>query len=343
MVAKPADTTSSFRLLVFAPVRTMGRVCASAAPDAIVIAWTRLQFLESAPCESCLRRRASLARVEILEATRHPYRSRPVAHLPEVSARTRKLAARGATIVLICVVCRWIALLFSPLLAALVEALLVVGTWLFTLRCDADNRAARTLGGALRVVATIDGALAISGFLDLTSWGAEESHFFFALLVTPAVGLLYLAARLHSFGVSQQARKLITLMGVGVGSILLTFAALLVYMPLTVIFAIVSAAMYCFSLIWGYALMFGVRRVLRVEVQEWWLDVGALPSVQWISYAHLGDGRIELVGATGGTCWFDDYSAAMFWLKESGFCSEEQAVKQGLVDRTPAPLLAHPY
>lgn len=300
--------------------------------------------MESAPGESRLRRRANLARVENEEATRHPYRSRPVAHLPAVSVRTRKLAFHGATIVLACLVFRWIVLIFSPLVAAAVEALLVVGTWLFTLRCPADNRAARSLGGALRIVATIDGVLAIASSLEVVSVDATEgAHVFFVLVVTPAVGLLYLAARLHSFGMPQQARKLITLMGVGLGSVLLTFVAYLVWLPLTVIFVIVGASMYFFSLLWGYALMFGVRRMLKVELQEWWLDVGALPSVQWMSYSHLGDGRIELVGASGGTCWFDDYAAAMFWLNESGFCSEEQALQQGLVDRRPAPLLGQPY
>jgi len=274
--------------------------------------------------------------VETLEPTRHPYRSKPVARTPVLSGGPRKRAAQGATLVIVCMVCRWIALLVSPIVAVAVEGLLVVGTWLFTLRCDADNRAARTLGGALRVVATIDGGLAIAGALDLNSWSALESlHVFFVLLVAPVVGLCYLAARLHSFGLPQLARKLVTLMAVGFGSVLLTFAAYLVWLPLTIIFVITGAATYFISLLWGFALMFRVRRMLRVELQEWWLDLGALPRVEWTSYSHLGDGRIELIGASGGACWFDDYSAAVFWLTKSGFCPEEQALKQGLVDRTP--------
>lgn len=258
---------------------------------------------------------------------------------PLVSGGNRRLAAHGATIVLVCMIVRWIALLVSPLVAVAVEALLVVGTWLFTLRCAADNRAARTLGGALRIVATIDGVLAISGLLDLSSWDATEGlHVFFVMVITPAVGLLFLAARLHSFGLPQQARRLVTLMGVGLGSVLLTFVAYVVWLPLTIICVIVGAAMYFFSLLWGFVLMFGTRRMLRVELQEWWLDVGALPRVEWTSYSHLGDGRIEIVGASGGVCWFDDYSAAIFWLRRSGFCPDEQALKQGLVDRTPSIL-----
>ena len=261
--------------------------------------------------------------------------------MPVVSGGTRRLAVHGASIVLVCLVCRWIVLFFSPVLAMAVEALLVVGTWLFTLRCPADNRAARTLAAALRIVATIDGGLAIASSLDPTEWGAAESlHVLFVLVVTPAVGLLYVAARLHSFGLPQQARKLVTLMALIPGSLLLTFIVGILYLPLTIIFVIPGAAAYFFSLLWGFALMFGVRRILRVELQEWWLDTGALPRVEWTSYSHLGDGRIELVGVRGGACWFDDYSAAMFWLRQSGFCHEDQALKQGLVDRTPSASLS---
>lgn len=133
------------------------------------------------------------------------------------------------------------------------------------------------------------------------------------------VGLLFLAARLDSFGLPKLAKKLVTIMAICAGSVLCAIAGSLVNVHLAVLFMITSFSLYLALWIWGAALMLRLRRSLRVDAYEWWLDVEALPRVEWTWYARLGDGRVELVDAGGGTRWFENYADATFWLGRAGF------------------------
>jgi len=255
-----------------------------------------------------------------------------------VSGRERRLAARGVSIVLVCLACRWLALAVSPAAVVAAELFLVLGTWLFTVRCHADTRMARSLGWALRILATLDSGLAITNSLDVTAW--HKAHALLVIVILPVVALLYVAARLHSFGLPKLTRKLVTMVAVCIGSGLLAIASGNLSAILALPFAATCFVSYLCHWLWGFALMVGLRRTLSVEAHEWWLDVAALPRVEWTSYARLRDGRIELVSAGGGTCWFDNYADAIFWLSKRGFCPQEQALAQGLVDRSPPLMLA---
>lgn len=258
--------------------------------------------------------------------------------MPAVSGRARRLAAHGISIVLIGLVCRLLALLSWPVAVVAVEALLVVGTWLFTLRCDADNRTARALGWVLRLFASIDSGLAMTNSLGLTSW--NEFHACLAIFILPTVALAFIAARLHSFGLPQLTRRIVALVATCMGSALLGFATARLAEHLAIVFAILAFTAYLAVWLWGFALMLQLRRSLWVDAHEWWLDVEALPRVEWTSYARLRDGRIEVAGARAGTSWFDNYAGAIFWLSNSGFCAQEQALAEGLVDQAPAASLA---
>lgn len=279
--------------------------------------------------------------METLEAaTGHPYRNKPTTRTPVVSGRARKLAAHGVGIVLVCLVFRWLALIFSSKVVIAAELFLVLGTWLFTLRCEADNRAARGLGWLLRILAAADSGIVIGNSLQLTS--LESLHLQLGMTIVPVAGLLFMAARVHSFGLPELAKKLITAMAICFGSVLLAMAGSLINVYLSVLFMITAVSLYVALWFWGVGLLVRMRRMLRIDAHEWWLDVEALPQVEWTSYARLGDGRVELIGAGGGTCWFDSYAEAIFWLDRAGFCPQEQALAQGLVDQPPAQSLARP-
>lgn len=103
------------------------------------------------------------------------------------------------------------------------------------------------------------------------------------------VGLLFLAARLDSFGLPKLAKKLVTIMAICAGGVLCAIAGSLVNVHLAVLFMITSFSLYLALWIWGAALMLRLRRSLRVDANEWWLDVEALPRVEWTWYARLGD------------------------------------------------------
>ena len=252
----------------------------------------------------------------IAAATPHPYREQPVARPPLVRGGARRLAAHGVSIVLVCLVCRWLAFLSHEVLFA-PEVFLVVGTWLFTLRCDADNRAARVLGWLLRILATVDGVIAIAR-VPRFSW-LEQLDVVLALAVVPALALTFLAARLHSFGLPQQARQLVKLIVACIGSTLLAIVGITISEYLTLLFVLPAFTLHLMLGVWGFALMIGMRRMLWVDAHEWWLDLGALPSVEWTSYARTRDGRVEVVGHGGRRSWFDNHSDAIHWLDTSGF------------------------
>lgn len=275
--------------------------------------------------------------MQTVAATGHPYRSKPVARTPLISGRERRLAAHGVSIVLVCLVCRWFALLFSPAVVV-AEMLLVLGTWLFTLRCHADNRTTRALGWGLRILATLDSGLAITNSLGISSW--HEAHALLAIAVLPVVALLYVATRLHDFGVPKLTRRIVTLIATWLGSVVLTIVTAELAGYLALVFVATALMSYLGLWLWGFALMLGIRRTLSVEAHEWWLDVEALPRVEWTSYARLGDGRIELVAPDGGVSWFDNYADAIFWLDKLGFWPQERALAQGLVDQSAALSLA---
>jgi hypothetical protein len=258
-----------------------------------------------------------------------------------VGIRTRALAARGVSIVLVCVVCRWLALFVSPIAVVAVELLLVVGTWLFTLRCEADSRATRGLGWGLRLSATLDSGLAIAITLGVTSWiEVGPLRELLSLVCAPAVALLFLAARLHSFGLPQLAKRIVTVIAMCAGSALLALVGGAFSAYLGVLLVVTCFVFYLCGWLWGFALMLRMRNILLVRGQEWWLDVEALPRVEWTSYARLGDGRVEIAGPRGGACWFDGYADAMFWLNKNGLCPQDQALAQGLVARVPMGSLA---
>lgn len=263
----------------------------------------------------------------------HPYRKKPATRTPAIGARTRKLAAHGVSIVLVCLICRWLALVLSSEAVMAAEVFLVVGTWLFTLRCEQDNRAAWSFGWALRIVASIDSAIVISNALRFTSF--EELHLQLSMGLAPPVALLFLAARLHSFGLPKLTKKLVTVMAACVGSVLFAMAGGLITVYLSVLFMVTAFSLYLSLWFWGCALMLRMRRILWVDAHEWWLDVEALPRVEWTSYARLGDGRIELASAAGKTRWFDSSAAAISWLDGSGFCPWDDALALGLVDQPP--------
>ncbi|HEY6727902.1 MAG TPA: hypothetical protein VI197_28030 [Polyangiaceae bacterium] len=130
-------------------------------------------------------------------------------------------------------------------------------------------------------------------------------------------------------------------MAVCVGSVLCALAGSLVSVYLSVLFMVTGFSLYVALWFWGLALMLRLRRVLRIDAHEWWLDVRALPRVEWTSYARLGDGRVELVSAEGEACWFDNYADAIFWLDRAGFCPQEQALAERLVDQPPPRSLVH--
>lgn len=273
-----------------------------------------------------------------MEAVRgHPYRNKPVMRMPVLDGRTRKLAAHGASIVLFCLIFRWLALVLWTEAVIAVEALLVAGTWLFTLRCAADNRAACALGWLLRILATVDSAIVIGNTLPVTS--LKDLHLQLSSTVVLGAGLLFVAARLHAFGLPKPSKQLVTVMAVCVGGIFGAMAGSLVTVYLSVLLVVTSFSLYVALWFWGFALMLRVRRILWIDAHEWWLNVEALPRVEWTSYARLRDGRVEIVGADAGTRWFDNSYDAIFWLDQAGFCPQEQALAQGLVDQAPAPVL----
>ena len=175
-------------------------------------------------------------------ATRHPYRNKPVARAPVVSDRARGLAAHGVSIVLVCLVLRLWQPIFSSEVVFAAELLLVVGTWLFTLRCAPDNRVTRRLGWLLRVLATFDSGLVIADSLRFTA--LASLHVQLVLFVLPAVALLFVAARFHSFGLPKLTKKLLTVIAVCAGSVLLAIAGSLITVYLAVTLLVVAAASY---------------------------------------------------------------------------------------------------
>lgn len=274
-------------------------------------------------------------------AADHPYRSKPATFSPKVGIRTRRLAAHGVSIVLVCVVCRWLALFVSPLAVAMAELALVLGTWLFTLRCEADSRATRGLAWGLRILATLDSGLAIAIAFGVTSWAQiGPLRELLSLVGAPAVALLFLAARLHSYGLPQLARRIVTVIAMSAGSALFAAIGGVFSVYVAILMVVTCFVFYLCGWLWGFALMLRMRSILLVRGQEWWLDVEALPCVEWTSYARLGDGRVEIAGPRGGACWFDGYADAMFWLTKNGLCSQEQALARGLVARAPMGSLA---
>ncbi|HEY6727903.1 MAG TPA: hypothetical protein VI197_28035 [Polyangiaceae bacterium] len=277
----------------------------------------------------------------VAAAAEHPYRSKAAACSPKVGIRTRALAARGVSIVLFCVVCRWLALFVSPIAVVAVELLLVAGTWLFTLRCEADSPATRGLAWGLRLLATLDSGLAIAITLGTTSWTQiGPLRELLSLVSAPAVALLFLAARLHSYGLPQLARRILTVIALCSASALFAVIGSALSAYLAILLVVTCFVFYLCGWLWGFALMLRMRNILLVRGQEWWLDVEALPRVEWTSYARLGDGRVEIAGPRGGACWFDGYADAMFWLHKNGLCSQDQALAQGLVARAPMGALA---
>lgn len=330
MLAKPADTTSSFLPLAF----LLGLPLA--LPRRIMRPSMRARRAE----RNTARFRANFSRMEtVAVAADHPYRSKPALCSPNVDTRTRRLAARGVSIVLLCVVCRWLALFVSPIAVAGVEVLLVLGTWLFTLRCEADSLATRGLGWGLRILATLDSGLAIAIAFGMTSWAqVGPLRELLSLVCAPAVALLFLAARLHSYGLPQLARRILTVIALGAGSALFAAIGGMISVYLAILLVVTCFVFYLCGWLWGFALMLRMRSMLLVRGQEWWLDVEALPRVEWTSYARLGDGRVEVAGPRGGACWFDGYADAMFWLTKNGLCPQDQALAQGLVASAPARL-----
>ena len=86
-------------------------------------------------------------------------------------------------------------------------------------------------------------------------------------------------------------------------------------------------------------MMLRLRRTLKVEHQEWWLDLEARPRVEWTSYALVGDGRVELVGPDAKVLWYDNYNDANAWLTKRGFCRGDQVMTEQLIPQGSFPPL----
>lgn len=265
-------------------------------------------------------------------AGHHPYRAKPVALAPDLAGPGRKLAAHGVSIVLVCLLCRLPLLVLFPHGVAALEAVLVVGTWLFTSRCDGDGSLTRKLAWALRVLSIVEAVSMVARLFEtpVSSDASRYSYPLFAMLVVPAAGMLFLAARLHGFGLSRTARRVWWVLSSWVLGWLLVPLAWRVWELVTLYFY-VGLPLYLCSWIWAFFVMLRLRRTLKVELQEWWLDLEARPRVEWTSYALLGDLRVELVGPDGEASFFANHADASFWLTQRGFCPRDRVMRDRLI------------
>jgi hypothetical protein len=169
------------------------------------------------------------------------------------------------------------------------------------------------------------------------------------------IGMLYVSARLRTSGLARAARRakqvafvLVVPVGIMVASrfwlgapvpqIPDTSRGILFWTTLGL--GMIDSVLMLSGLLYALVLTRKLRRALRVVSQEWWLDTNALPRVEWVSYARLGDGRAEVLFADHHTQRFHNKQQAHAWLEESGFVSGRRALEQRLVDRgPPAPAL----
>lgn len=205
----------------------------------------------------------------VAAASEHPYRSKPAACSAKVGVRTRTWAARGISLVLACLVCRWLALVVSPIAVVAVELLLVLGTWLFTLRCQADSRVTRGLGWGLRVLASVDSGLTMAITLGATSWAeAGPVRELLTLVCAPAMALLFLAARLHSYGLPQLAKRILTVIALCAASASFAMLGGAISAYLAILMVVTCFVLYLCAWLWGFALMLRMRNILLVRGQE---------------------------------------------------------------------------
>jgi hypothetical protein len=168
------------------------------------------------------------------------------------------------------------------------------------------------------------------------------------------IGMLYVSARLETSGLAKAARRakqvalvLVVPVGIMVASRVLgppvpqvsdTDWGMLFWATLGL--GMITSLLMLSGLLYALVLTRKLRRALRVVAQEWWLDTNALPLVEWVSYARLGDGRAEVLFADHRTERFTSKQQARAWLSEHGFVSASRALKKRFVDRgPPAPAL----
>jgi len=247
--------------------------------------------------------------------------------------RVRRRAVHGIGILLVCILFRLPVLAFSPFGILAFDLILLFGIWLFTSRCDADSGVARTLAWALRLVAIAESMMTIARGIDIPPLrAADELYTLLVVSALPAVGILFLAARLHSFGLSKVARRVLWVFASWVLGWLVVLLGLgPIPYELVLPYLLVALLLYLGAWIWVFLVMLRLRRTLTVELQEWWLDLEARPRVEWTSYALLGDRRVELVGPDGKVSWFDNHSDASSWLTKRGFCPRDQAMRERLI------------
>lgn len=276
----------------------------------------------------------------VLGEVRHPYRNAARALVPDSAGfHGRKMAQVGSTWLLIALVCRLPVLIAFPRAVSwLVDLVIVVATYLFTLRLDTDTRLVRALGWLLRVFVLLDVAAMVSDALGVDFSMAVRGVL--GALVLPLSGMLFCSERLRSLGVVRLRRQGRKVAAAVVVVLLTCAAATYITAWVGVLLVPVFALTYFVLLAYSYWLLVRTRRALAVVLCEWWLDVAQLPRVVWVNYALLGDGRVELLGPERPTRWFENYAAAVFWLSEHEYLPEDTAVKRGLATTRHQPELS---
>lgn len=206
------------------------------------------------------------------------------------------------------------------------ELFLTLTTWFFTARWAADSRITRRLAWALRVVSFVGSVVAVvfprlwlpSPAMLLTS-GSDGVRVVLAMLVlvlAPLLGMLFLAARFHSYRLPRLARQALWVVVVGaLGGLMFVLSSVFGFG----LVGAIGVGVYVLGAGWGFGLLHRMARSLTVLRQEWLLDVTVLPRVEWTLYALLRDGRVELVGPLGEVSWFDNEASARSWLTQQGF------------------------
>ncbi len=142
-------------------------------------------------------------------------------------------------------------------------------------------------------------------------------------------GLAYVA---HLFAAAGQRRRSREALGLGVLSFVFGSG-----------FAVSHSAQWAsFSalwLIWGFALLRRLRRMLLVDQHYWWFDNGSKSPGEWVALLVHKDKHAEVLCVDETLGWFDSEDEAAKWLEDNSYVPAERAVRERLVGEAPPDVL----
>jgi hypothetical protein len=228
----------------------------------------------------------------------------------------------------------WRLLALHNLVATVPAGALVWATWLFTSTPPAGSgRALQFSRFGLRAAAIAYAFTTIvfaaerkyHGLAELGLAGREVLLLFFALDTLPVpLGLWYLAFVFAAVG----AREVKRAWGMAAVSTLTGAVSALAIMALGIRrseYETAALSVWIAAGVVGMFLLWRMRRTLRLVHHEWWLDIEALPTIEWSSLARYGSGAVELIKADGKHHAFDDLEHAATWLTKEGLVPAETA------------------